>query len=115
MAYTNIDLDIGVALLGSGYRVDWGDVNTPYWLPVPEAVINQDLYVVDWETVGTVRKFKPDNLSLITRSGSFLDKAFSTLENHVRKKGQILSIAWCINKSSHKATASRQKERLSSC
>jgi hypothetical protein len=83
MAYTNIDLDIGVALLGSGYRVDWGDVNIPYWLPVPEAVINQDLYVVDWETVGTVRKFKPDNLSLITRSGSFLDKAFSTLENLV--------------------------------
>ena len=83
MAYTDTDLDIGVALLGSGYRIDWGDVNSPYWLPVPESVINQDLFVVDWETPGAVRRFKPDGLSLITRSGSFLDKAFSTLENLV--------------------------------
>jgi hypothetical protein len=83
MAYTDTELDIGVAVLGSGYRIDWGDVNRPYWLPVPEAVINQDLYVVNWETPGAVRRFKPEDLYLITRSGSFLDKAFVNLEDTV--------------------------------
>ena len=80
MSYTDADLDIGVTLLGSGYRIDWGDVNTPYWKPVPEAVINQDLYVVDWETPTAIRRFKPQDLYQITRSGSFLDKAFKNLE-----------------------------------
>jgi len=83
MSYTDTDIDIGVTLLGSGYRVDWGDVNTPYWKPVPEAVVNQDLYVVDWETPSAVRRFKPQDLYQITRSGDFLDKAFTNLESIV--------------------------------
>jgi len=83
MSYADTEIDIGVVILGSGYRVDWGDVNIPYWKPVPEAVINQDLYVVDWETPGAVRRFKPQDLYQITRSGEFLDKAFIALEEIV--------------------------------
>jgi hypothetical protein len=83
MSYTDIEIDIGVTLLGSGYRVDWDDVNRPYWLPVPESVLNQDLYVVDWDIPGAVRKFKPEDLNRITRSGEFLDKAFTNLESIV--------------------------------
>lgn len=87
MAYLDIDIDKAVAYLGGGYRIIWDDKNDPYWInPIPADISNQKLHVLNWASPVQstyVERYKPEDLDGVVRSGDYLDKAWSQLEEYV--------------------------------
>lgn len=86
--YSPTDLDIAVAHVGRGYRVNWIDFGDAFWkLPtLPQSFLFSERYILDWEfSIPYNLVVRPEDVQLIdyVRGGDFLEKAFGLLEEYV--------------------------------
>jgi hypothetical protein len=77
---TDLEIDEYVIYAGGGYKTQWKDFSQPYYLQVPDIILNQYRYVINWESAATIQRFPADLLYTVTRSGPYLDAAFQAVE-----------------------------------
>jgi hypothetical protein len=91
--YTDFELDVGVLHVGGGYRINWDDYTDPYWIPLAPEDIYELRYVVDWATPDQsiyVKRYRTEELSGITRSGDYLERAYQRM---IEYSGQDVEIS----------------------
>jgi len=86
MIYSDLNIDISVAVVGGAYRIIWDDANDPWITPAPPDIANQPLYVINWGAPVQsiyIERVKPEYLQNIVREDPYLSEAFTRLESYV--------------------------------